>query len=158
MADRPKRRKMDNNPYTLKIENNIYYIIFKDISKNINKIKVSKEIYEVFDKFELDDLKELNEFDRHIEHSELTEITLNKRSMDKPISIEDTIIRNSSFEDLRNAINELPETQRRRIRKYYFDEKTEEEIAKEENTTQPSVHIILERAKQNLKKLLKNKI
>ena len=41
------------------------------------------------------------------------------------------------------------------LEKYYFQEKTEQEIADEENATQQSVHIILERAIENLKKILK---
>ena len=36
-----------------------------------------------------------------------------------------------------------------------YGEKTEQEIADEENATQQSVHIILERAIENLKKILK---
>ena len=37
-----------------------------------------------------------------------------------------------------------------------FEDKTEYEIAKEENATQQSVHIGLERAKEKLKEILKN--
>ena len=57
---------------------------------------------------------------------------------------------------IKTAINNLSDVQKRRIIKYYFYNKTEQEIADEEGTTQPSVHIILERAKENLKKIIKN--
>lgn len=100
----------------------------------------------------------MNEYDRHIEHSEIYEENLSKRIVDKPIELEDYVIKKISFEDLNNAINLLPEVQKRRIKKYYFENKTEEQIAKEESATHQSVHIILVRALENLKKLLKNKI
>ena len=42
-----------------------------------------------------------------------------------------------------------------KIKKYYFDDKTEQQIADEENATHQSVHIILQRGLDNLKKILK---
>lgn len=157
MAKRPKRRKYKDNPYTLlhDEENNTYYAIFKDGEGHKQIIKIGQEIYEAMNQFELDDLSELNEYDNHIEHSEIYENNLNSRAMDKPMSLEDEVINKCTFEELRSAIEKLPEVQKRRIKKYYFQEKTEQEIADEENATQQSVHIILERAIENLKKILK---
>lgn len=157
MVDRPKRRKKMDNPYNLKIINNSYYIIFKSNNKD-NKVEVTKEIFELMDKFELDDLKELNEFDRHIEHSELTEYSLNNRMLFKQESIEDLIVRETSLENLRKAIDMLPEIQRRRIKLYYFDELTEKEIAKLENVSQKNISKSLTIAKNNLKEILKKLI
>ena len=157
MVDRPRRRKKMDNPYNLKIINNLYYIIFKSNNKD-NKVEVTKEIFELMDKFELDDLKELNEYDRHIEHSELTEHSLNNRMLFKQESIEDLIIRETSLKDLRKAINMLPEVQRRRIKLYYFDELTEKEIAKLENVSQKNISKSLTIAKNNLKEILKKLI
>lgn len=157
MAERPKRRKYKDNPYTLKFieEKNIYVVSFKDVKGHLQEVEVSKEIYKAFDLFELEDIKELNEYDRHIEHSEIFENNLESRAKDKPISLEDEIIKKSAFDELKKAIDMLPEVQKRRIKKYYFDDKTEQEIADEENATHQSVHIILERALNNLKKILK---
>ena len=114
MVDRPKRRKKMDNPYNLKIINNNFYIIFKSNNK-YNEVEVTKEVFDLMNRFELDDLKELNEFDRHIEHSELTEHTLNNRMLFKQESIEDLIIRKTSLEDLRKAINMLPEVDRKSV-------------------------------------------
>lgn len=155
MVDRPKRRRKMDNPYNLKIINNSYYIIFKSNNK-YNEVEVTKEVFDLMNRFELDDLKELNEFDRHIEHSELTEHTLNNRMLFKEESIEDLIIRKTSLEDLRKAINMLPEVQRRRIKLYYFDELTEKEIARLENVSQKNISKSLTTAKNNLKEILKN--
>ena len=157
MAERPKRRKYKDNPYTLSYieEKNIYLVSFKDGNGKQQIIEVNEEIYKIFNSFELQDLKELNEYDRHIEHSEIFENTLEIKAKDKPISVEDQIIQKATFEELKNAINCLPETQRRRIKKYYFAEKNEYEIAKEEHTTQQAVNKSLRLAIQKLKEILK---
>ena len=155
MNNRPKRRKSNDNPYTLQIINNTYVVIFKDGRKREQVVEVSKEIFHQMDRFELDDLRQLNEYDRHIEHSEMYDNTLYSKASEKPISLEDDIIRKTSFEELKEAINKLPEIQKRRIKKYYFEDKTEEVIAKEENTTRQAVNIILGRSIENLKKILK---
>lgn len=157
MAERPKRRKYKDNPYTLSYveEKNIYLVSFKDGNGIKQVIEVNEEIYKIFNSFELQDLKELNEYDRHIEHSELFENTLEMKAKDKPISVEDQIIKKATFEELQRTINSLPETQRRRIKKYYFAEKNEYEIAKEEHTTQQAVNKSLRLAIQKLKEILK---
>ena len=150
MSDRPKRRKISDNPYTLQVINNTYVVIFKD-----NTYEVSEDVFNAMNSFELDDLKELNEFDRHIEHSLLLDEKLYIRAKNKPLDLEDEIIRKSSFEDLKKAIDTLPEIQKRRIKKYYFEEKNEYEIAKEENTTQQAINKNLHQAIKKLKEILK---
>lgn len=114
MESRPKRRKYRDNPYTLdKVGNGEFLVSFKDGNNKLNAVKVTEEIFNTLNNFELKDISELNEFDRHIEHSEVFENNLNIRAMDKPISLEDDIIRKSSFENLKNAINSLPEIQKK---------------------------------------------
>ena len=91
----PKRRKHKDNPYTLFFDDNnqIYFIIFKDVKGIINKVSVSFDVYSAFNLFELQDLSELNEYDNHIEHSEVYEESLYRRSIKKDESIDDQIIR-----------------------------------------------------------------
>lgn len=158
MAERPKRRKHKDNPYTLEFieEKNSYRVSFRDVKGKFRRVEVNKEVYQAFDRFELDDLSELNEFDNHIEHSEVYENNLNERAMDKPLGVDEIVENNIRDEEIRKAISTLSDIQKRRIIKYYFEEKTEYEIAKEENATQQSVHIGLERAKEKLKEILKN--
>lgn len=157
MAERPKRRKHRDNPYTLNyIESkNIYTVSFKDVKGKLQEVEINKEIYIAFDRFELDDLSEMNEYDNHIEHSEIFENNLESRAKDKPILLEDMIIQKITFEKLKEAINLLPEVQRRRIKKYYFEDKNEKEIANEEKISQKNVSKSLAVAKKNLKKILK---
>lgn len=155
MSDRPKRRKISDNPYTLQVINNTYVVIFKDNTYKNHIVEVSEDVFNAMNSFELDDLKELNEFDRHIEHSLLLDEKLYIRAKNKPLDLEDEIIRKSSFEDLKKAIDTLPEIQKRRIKKYYFEEKNEYEIAKEENTTQQAINKNLHQAIKKLKEILK---
>lgn len=157
MAERPKRRRYKDNPYTLKYveEKNIYIVSFKDVKGHLQNVEVSKEIYLAFDRFELEDLSEMNEYDNHIEHSEIYENNLEVRAKNKPISLEDEVIQKSTFEELKKAIDSLPNIQRRRIKKYYFEEKNEIQIAKEENATHQAVHKSLSNALIKLKEILK---
>lgn len=116
MAERPKRRRYKDNPYTLNyIESkNIYTVSFKDVKGKLQEVEINKEIYKALDRFELDDLSEMNEYDNHIEHSEIFENNLESRAKDKQILLEDMIIQKVTFEKLKKAINELPEIQKRR--------------------------------------------
>ena len=78
-----------------------------------------------------------------------------KRSIIKDKGIEDDFYDKKLKENLILAINNLSNIQKRRIIKYYFEGKSEYEIAKEENATQQSIHIGIQRAINNLKKYLK---
>ena len=151
-----KRRKYKDNPYTLKTIDNNYYILFRDGQNIPRMIEVNKDTFDIFNQFELDDLSELNEYDNHIEHNEVYEETLFKRSAFKEEPLDDYVIKKSSYEDLISAINKLPSIQRQRIKKYYFDEKTMQDIAEEEHCSKVAIKYSLKCAINNLKKNLKN--
>ncbi len=155
--DRPKRRRYKDNPYFLLYDKdeNKYYILFKDGQGIVNNVEVSFAIYDVFNSFELKDLSELNEYDNHIEHLDLDEETIFLRSKDKPIQLDDEIIKKSTYEELINAINKLPLVQCRRIKKYYFYEKTQQEIADEERVDIRAVQYSLADGLKKLKEILK---
>lgn len=158
MAERPKRRKHKDNPYVIDYiqEFDIYFVSFKDIKGKLHKVEVSKEVYSAFNQFELDDLSELNEYDNHIEHSEIYENNLNTRAKNKPISLEDEVINRLTFEDLKQAINTLSDIKKRRIKMYYFDDMTLEEIAKLEHTSHQAISKSLREALAEIKKIIKN--
>ena len=157
MDTKPKRRKYKDNPYTINKDSitNKYYIKFKDSKNKEQFIEVDATIYKVFDESELNDISEMNEYDNHIEHSEIYEYKIDLISSKKNKSIEELIEEKLLHEELKEAIEQLPEIQKRRIKKHYFDDKTEQQIADEENATHQSVHIILQRGLENLKKILK---
>lgn len=156
MGEHPKRRKHKDNPYTLKyVNNNEYSISFKDGTGKLRMVIVNEEIYNSMNGFELDDKSELNEYSRHIEHSEIYEETLYNRVMDKPMELEDYIIKKATFEDLKSAIEKLSEIKKRRIKKYYFDDKNIYQIADEENTTHQAISKSLNESLKKLKEILK---
>ena len=155
MNSLPKRRKYKDNPYTLSTIDNHYYILFRDSSNIPRIVEVKKEIYDIFNQFELDDLKELNEYDRHIEHLELTDESIYKKVINNEDGIDDLIIRNSTYDELINAINKLSNTQRRRIKMYYFDELDLKTIASIEHTSFQMISKSIKQAINNLKKILK---
>lgn len=156
MDKRPKRRKDKYNPYTLSIENQKYYVTFTDINGNIQKVEVSKKIFESFNKFELEDISQMNEYDRHLEHSEVDENTLYQKSVSSEQLLEEYFDKAQDAENLHMAINKLPDVQKRRLKKYYFEDKTFEEISLEEGCTYQCVQRAVYRAVAKIKNILKS--
>lgn len=152
-SKRPKRRKDKYNPYTLHTEKGKYYIVFIDVNNHIQKVGVSKEIFDSFNKFELEDISQMNEYDRHLEHSEIYEHTLHKKvSSDR--SLEEYFENVQVTENLHMAISKLPDVQKHRLKKYYFEEKTFEEISHEEGCTYQCVQRSVYRAVAKIKNIL----
>ena len=133
-----------------------YYLSFKDSNKNLQKVEISIEIYEIFNKFELEDISQMHKVDKHIEHSELYEESLYKRALEKPISIEEQIEYDDDIFNLKKEIDKLPETQKRRIKMYYFDNLSLEKIAQIEECSFQAISKSILTGVTNLKKNLKN--
>ncbi len=155
MAERPKRRKYKDNPYEIKVINKKYFINFKDSNNKNQNIQISSQIFEIFNDSELHDLSELNEYDRHIEHSEVFDITLYHKTTFESYSLEQEVEDKLFNQELKKCIEILSEVQKRRIIKYYFEDKNEYEIAKEEATTHQAVNKTLKLAREKLKEILK---
>lgn len=152
--NRPKRRKSKDNPYTLYTENKKFYISFVDVNSDFQNIEVSQEVFESFNRFELEDISQMNEYDRHLEHSEIYEHTLHKKKVSSDRLLEEYFENVQVTENLHKAINKLPEAQKRRLKKYYFEEKTFEEIALEEGCTYQSIQRSVYRAVAKIKNIL----
>lgn len=156
MDKRPKRRKDKYNPYTLCSEKGRYYISFVDVNNNFQEISVSQKVFESFNKFELEDISQMNEYDRHLEHSEVDENTLYQKSVSSEQPLEEYFDKVQDVENLHIAISKLPEVQKRRLNKYYFEEKTFDKIALEEGCTYQCVQRSVYRAVEKIKNILKN--
>lgn len=157
--DKHKNRNKDKyNPYTLEVDeiNEIYTVIFKDSNNVEQRIVITKEIYDAFDKFELEDISQIHKIRKHIEHNEVYEETLFHKSIVSSVSVEDKIEQKILYEELKEAINELNDIQKRRLKKYYFDNMTFEEIAKEEHCTKRAVKFSVDIALEKISKKLKN--
>ena len=100
-------------------------------------------------------LREMNEVDRHIEHSEIYEDNLVVRAKEKTISMEDEFIQKATFEELKRAIEMLPDIQKKRIKRYYFDDLNVCQIAELEGVAHQVVDRSIKKAINNLRKILK---
>lgn len=156
MDKRPIRRKHRDNPYELESGNNTYFVKFIDNKKVYRIVEVSAKVYEAFDMFELDDISQMHEYERHIEHSELFESTLTSKAVNKEISIEDQVEEKLKNEELYKAISVLSDVQKRRIKMYYFENKTLKEIVEIEECSAKNVLKSIELAKSKIKENLKN--
>ena len=158
MAKMPKRNKSKDNPYTLHYDDNknIYTVEFVDNLNVLHSIEITKEVYNAFDTFELEDISQIHKFRSHIEHSELYESTLEKRMVNKSYSITDEVEKTILLEDIKRVINSLPDIQKRRLKKYYFENMTLEEIAQEEKCTKRAVKFSIDIAIEKISKKIKN--
>lgn len=157
MDIRPKRYKEYDNPYTLESieKEELYFIRFRD-EKGEHLVTVSKEVFDVFDESEKQDNNMMVRNSRYIHKYELSDEALSNKMLNNLTSIEDKLISDFEVEELYEAINELSDIQKRRIRKYFFENKTFEEIAKEENCTKMAVKFTVDNALEKISKKLKN--
>jgi len=158
MVKLPIRNKSKDNPYTLGYDENkkTYIVEFIDNQRVIHKVEVSNKVYEAFDKFELEDVSQIHKYQRHIEYSEVYEDTINTRALNKAPSVDEIVEKKILNEELKLAIKELPEIQKNRLKKYYFEDMTYEEIAKEENCSKVAVKYSIDIAIQKISKKFLN--
>lgn len=153
MSEKPKRRRDKYNPYYLEINNNEYFVKFRNLNLECNRVKIDKKIYQEMNKFELEDKKIMNEYDRHIEHKTIEENELYKRSFKVDINIEELAIYNIEIEKLNNIINKLTYKQRKRIYLHFFLNLKERKIADIEKCSIRTVQYSLCGALKKIKKL-----
>ena len=150
-GNHPNRKKDKMNPYTLSIENNTYYISFTDGQGIFHKQEISMELYTAFNSFELDDISWINETRRHLSELDFGEEPLSHRIADSSEPMEDRVYRKIMYQELHQAIAQLPEIQRRRLLLYYFGGYTYEQIAQMENCTKRAEKFSVDAALKNLR-------
>jgi RNA polymerase sigma-70 factor (ECF subfamily) len=156
-----ERAMFDNtNLYTLRTEaaEGImhYYVSFKDGQAILRETEVSRPVYLEFLRFIKLERNMRRSDERHIEQSELTDATLYTRAAHPPKGIEETIFDSLRDEHLRQAVAELPETQRRRFVLYHEFGLTYKQIAEMEGCTKMPVKRSIDRAAEKIKELIKN--
>lgn len=119
-------------------------------------MKITKEVYEAFDNFELEDISQMHRYERHIEHSEMLDEQVYTRAFNKPKSVEEQVENNIFNEQLKDAIHSLNNVQKRRIIKYFFEDKTLEEIADEEKCSKVAIKYSIDNALEKISKKFKN--
>ena len=130
----PKRRKDKYNPYEIYEKDGKYYVSFRNGEK---------------------EYKDLEIVDRHLEQSEIWDSSLYERIFQKEENVENTVLNKLEAERLHSAIQQLSEIQRRRLMKYYFEDKKYEQIAQEEGCSFQMVAKSVKAAIRNLKKILR---
>ena len=153
---RPKRRRDEENPYEIyttgiNTTHPRYFLAFTDSNKVKRWMEIDKALFDAFNEFELDDLSFFNEVDRHYERSEVTEATLNRRAAKPQESVEEIVSRRMELDRLYQAIDKLPEKQRRRLVLYYFGDFTYEQIGEMEGCTKRAVKFSIDAALKNMK-------
>lgn len=162
MANMPKRRKSKDNPYILdyRYEEEIYSVSFTDGNKTTHNIKISKKVFEAFNEFELEDISQLHKIDKHIEdiridNTDYTDIVLYHFSNIDKKSVFEQVEEKLRNEELYKAIELLSDVQKRRIKMYYFEDKTLEQIAVIERRSIKNIYKSIELAKTKIAKILK---
>ena len=146
----PKRRKHKDNPYTIRTsgihtDHPRYFLEFQDGQGVTQFMELSKELYETFDQFELEDLSELNKIDRHYGGS--LDADAAAATVASPL---EEAIHSLDRELLHTAIDALPEAQKRRIRLYYFEGMTYQQIADMEGCAKVTVYQSIDAARKKL--------
>ena len=84
---RPKRRRDEDNPYTI-FTTGIntaaphYYLSFVDSSGVERCVEIDKPLFDAFDRFELEDISFMHKVDKHHERTEQAEASLNKQAVE----------------------------------------------------------------------------
>ena len=78
------------------------------------------------------------------------------RAMDKPLLVDELVENQIINEELKKAIQALPKIQRDRLKKYYFEDMTLEEIAREEKCSKVAIKYSIDIAIEKISKKFKN--
>jgi len=149
MDKHPIRRKFVDNPYTLSSNknDNVYIISFIDSNGTLQNVIVNKEVYDLFDENEKYENARIYEYSKRLLHNDI-----NPEKIPSSYSLEGEVINNMTIKELKNILSTLPSIQKRRIIKYYFEDKTLEQIAQEENCSKMAIKFSIDIA---LEKILK---
>lgn len=155
MNHHPQRRKSKDNPYTLEKQNGKYMVYFVNHRNDWQSIEINEAVYQALNQFELDDIKQMHIYERHIEHSEIYEHTLYHRFFYKAIDLETIIEKRVTFDDVWVAVHTLSRLQRKRIKLYYLEGLSLEEIAVLEGTTHQAISKSIKLGIVKVRRLLK---
>ncbi len=148
---RPKRRDIEENPYELSSGTDEhgqkhYFAEFIDGSGCTQCAELSAQIFAAMDAFELEDLSQDNKADRHLDGR-----YLNEEQLCSPDDTEAAAIYNVQVSAMHYAMDKLTEVQRRRVRMYFYQHMTYQQIAEKEGCTITPVRQSIEAAKKFLK-------
>ena len=150
----------NTNSYTLRKETiqgiTYYYVSFKDGQAIPQETEVSLDVYLEFCRFVKKERNLRRSDERHMEQSDLTEKTLYNRALRPSKGVEEAVFDSLRDEQLRRAIAELPEIQRRRFVLYHEFGFSYEQIARIEGCKRQSVTRSIESAEEKIREKIKN--
>jgi len=150
----------NTSPYILRTEVidgiSHYFISFKDGQAILRETEVSRPVYLEFCRFVKRERNLRRSDERHIEQSDLTDETLYNRAANPPKAVDETVFDSMRNEQLRQAIAELPDTQRRRFVLHHEFGLTYEQIANMEGCKRQPVTRSVERAEEKIREAIKN--
>ena len=132
-----------------------YFISFKDGQAILRETEVSRPVYLEFCRFVKRERNLRRSDERHIEQSDLTDETLYNRATSPPKPVDETVFDSMRDERLRQAIAELPETQRRRFVLHHEFGLTYEQIASMEGCKKQSANESVMLAEKKIRDKLK---
>lgn len=130
-------------------------IAFKDVNGKSRIIRANKILRDEYKRRKSEENSQNIKFSRYIEHSELTDISLNKRAVNKEISLEEQVVSNLESERIIKEIWKLPTPQNRRVYMYIVNEFSYTKIAKMENRAIPTIKESIDRGLEILRKKLR---
>ena len=144
----------NTNHYTLRFEEDEditrYFVSFTDGEDRFHDTEVSRPVYLKFLSF-IKNERNLRRWDeRHREQFDLTDEMIHNRALHAPKSVEDIVLDNLRYKQLRQAIQNLPEIQRRRFILYYKSGLTYVQIAQMEGCSARAVEYSVEIAKEKI--------
>ena len=150
----------NTSPYILRTEVidgiSHYFISFKDGQAILRETEVSRPVCLEFCRFVKRERNLRRSDERHIEQSDLTDETLYNRAANPPKAVDETVFDSMRNEQLRQAIAELPDTQRRRFVLHHEFGLTYEQIANMEGCKRQPVTRSVERAEEKIREAIKN--
>ena len=148
-----------HNPYTLRKEIvgglTRYYVSFADGQGIFRETEVSRPVYLEFMRFVKAERRLRRWDERHLNEGEFIDEAVYGRTLEPEKSVEDTIFDVERSEQLRSAIQSLPETQRRRFILHHEFGLTYKQIAEIEKRHISSVSESIIRAEERIKKIIK---
>ena len=149
----------NKNAYTLRTETagsaTRYYISFVDGQSTRHETEVSHPVYLEFLRFARAERNLRRSDERHREQSDLSHETLFQRAFFHAQSIEETVEANLLREQVRLAIRDLPEAQRRRFILHHEYGLTYEQIAGTEGCSKMAVKYTIDKAEDAVRKKTK---
>ncbi|MFI3327416.1 MAG: sigma-70 family RNA polymerase sigma factor [Clostridia bacterium] len=135
------------------IRNILRYYIYLNSSNSEERLEIDKKVaITIFQRFVRKERNLRRSDERHNEYSDVSEQAINKRSLNKPMPLEEQVEKTIEIEKLHEAMVLLSDVQKRRMKMYYFENLTFEQIGEIENCSKKRIQKSVSLASKKIKK------